>query len=210
MNLQTFRTREEYEGWKTRKLAAGIPSGRNSSSIINTIGTVFIIFACLALASALGTFVQAGTISTSAMAEVSAMFDELSEAQKDMPLLFRAAVFSLENIIPISLAQVLISVLMILSGVYFLKGRAWAGHAVEAFTWGIFLLVLCSGIAASCLWLDVLSRIEAQSASGPPPFVFTFGGIAVCASATLVFSAFPLLGIIKLRRRPGGKVPVLP
>jgi hypothetical protein len=209
MNIQTFRTREEYESWKTRKLAAGISAGRKNTSAVNTIGTVFIIFACLALASALGTFVKAGTISTSDMAEISAMFDELSEAQEDMPLLFRAAVSSLDNLIPISLAQVSISVLMVLSGVYFLKGRAWARHAVEVFTWCIFLLVLCSGIAASCLWLDVLSRIEAQGASGPPPFVFTFGGVAVCAAATLVFSAFPLLGIIKLRRLPGGKVPVL-
>jgi hypothetical protein len=202
MNLRTFKSRGEYERWKTQRLAAGTFRKRTYSSAVNTVGTVFIIFSLLLFLSGTGGLAKAGNIRISDLEEISTMFDDLSEVQKDIPLLFNVAVFSLDNLAFISLTQMFIAVLMILSGAYFLKGRAWAWHAVEVFTWGLLLFVVCSGVAASYLWLDVLSSIEASGASEPPPFVFTFVGVTICAAATLVFSAFPLVGVIFLRRRP--------
>jgi hypothetical protein len=200
MNLRTFKSRGEYERWKTQRLASGTFRKRTDSGAANTVGTVFLIFSLLLFLSGTGGLAKAGSIRISDLEEISAMFDDLSEVQKDIPLLFKVAVFSLDNLAFISLTQMFIAFLMILSGAYFLKGKAWAWHAVEVFTWGLLLFVVCSGVAASYLWLDVLSSIEASGASESPPF--TFVGVTICAAATLVSSAFPLVGVIFLRRRP--------
>jgi hypothetical protein len=58
MNLQTFRTREDYESWKDQKLAAGTPVTRDKADVLKTIvkvwSIVFLILAILALTGLLG------------------------------------------------------------------------------------------------------------------------------------------------------------
>ena len=100
----------------------------------------------------------------------------------------------------LAILQVLVSVIILVTSIQFLRLKRWARTGIEIISWLALLYVLGFGTYWVVSWLSILSMPVKEA--GPPvsPLVFDIFGAVMGAAITLIF-AIALFVIIRFLRK---------
>ena len=154
---------------------------------VTVIGWMFVIFAILLVLSGCMSFIFAELIR------------KMPEAYQEMPIdinqLFKSMPFAFSSIMIFSILQIVYGVVILVSGIYFLKLKSWARITLEVISWFGLLATLVSavlGVLGFTASLKVLSELGFTQ-------INIVLGIIVYLVITIIF-IIPIIVIIKALR----------
>jgi hypothetical protein len=190
--MPKFKNREEYERWKETK--AGTNNERETGNLpgkgtglVLFVGLGFIFVSCIMIVSGLSGLTMSiymhdflGQFQESMMQDVDAM-------PEDLPLLFSVLFLIFRHSLFFSCLFLLISVFVLVSGIFFLKRKPWARTGLEVFSWTSIALITWFTLLWVFMWAG-----ESDSATG-------FFGAGIGIIVMLFYAAVPIAGLFLLR-----------
>ncbi|TNF54838.1 hypothetical protein EP227_03660 [bacterium] len=189
--MPRLKSHEDYERWKAERLKRQSRTDlesrfRKRPGLVLAIGWGFIVLAIFMILSGLS-----GLPSAAFMEEVVSDVPEADTGYRKFPALFKVFLFSIKHITALSLLCIFIALVVLVTGVFFLKMKSWARTVLEIFSWFALVFIVSIGI----LWADAWVGGHDPSAS------FSMFGVTMGLVIMLFYAAVPVTALVLLRYR---------
>jgi hypothetical protein len=190
--MPEFKNREEYERWKETKAGTNnegktgnLPAKK--TSLVLFVGLGFILVSCIMIVSGLSGLTMSIYMHDFIGQVQESMLQDADAMPEDLPALFSLLFFIFRHSLFFSSLFLLISVFVLISGIFLLKRKQWARTGLEVFSWTAIVVISLFTLLWVFMW------------AGEPDAAAGFFGAGIGIMVMLFYAAVPIAGLILLR-----------
>jgi hypothetical protein len=140
----------------------------------------------------------AGLLKAAMMPDMSEMLVELGPPG-DLPRSFQLVLAGFRHAGIVSISVVLVSLVVLVAGIGFLRMKLWARGVLLAFSWTAVGVAIAGGLFAMFTFAE-MNAIIGPSGDNPAPLWFSFMWVGMAGLMALFVAAVPVTGIVLLTR----------